>query len=212
MDLVDHFSQFRASLLKDALEGCQDYAKAVPTGKPDLYPTIATYINKLRHDIASAVETGDVDGYATGLGRYQFAMIALFEKMVSETLFDSTNITPKDVLGLAETNGWNWVKFCKKSIAIPFRIEKTQKDITLVVVPRYSEEFRSAWGRRGAPVFDANEMGEIMKRKDALFSDHMIESKLDLPPCKLADGLFHNVALINKDGINRDWTLPLSYG
>lgn len=211
MDLKEHFAAYLQALSSEALDGCEDYSKSVITQNPEKFPTIYNYISWIKYVARNAVRANCFDTYSTYIKRHQFAMIALFERMVSDLMWDYAGSTPKDILDLAHERGWNWFKFSKRPLKIPLVVDGMGVVITLI--PRYSEALAERWQEPGRVMFDANEWSYILRRKDPSYSLAVIHAKIKQHSSKL-DLTQQNPGLYPLGDLNRgrvvDWTLPLT--
>lgn len=222
MNLSKHFESYRASLRKDALDGFDEYASIVGTAKPDRFPKVIDYLKYAFQCTSSAVKSVDEQGYKAWVVRHQEAMIALFDRMVGDHLWDYENTTPEDLFDMIQRLGWNWYKFCRLPILFKLRTGLNggpDKLLDMVFIPRYAPEFKNKWGAKDLIVLDADE-GSIFfdGTKTPKFTHPVIEFKMAHPGQKLLrvdvagkenQCYYKPVAAINDADVVVDWSLPL---
>lgn len=222
MDLNKHFQTYRASLGKDALEGCVEYTKSVPTAQPEIYPTVYDYLHVALNNVRESVFKNNESEYRLWIGRHQTGMVAIFERMVRAALPET--LTKHAILDLIRDKGWNWFKFNPASVTIDLNLGKTAPEmVTLCWVPRYSKKFSEHWNTSSAVPFDADELEQFWILMDdettpQRLTQPAIEFKKRNPGQKLISlstregtniGLYKPIGLVNSDNTVVDWTLPL---
>lgn len=215
MDLAKHFAAYRESLRKDALDGFDDYAATIPTAKPDVYPKTIDYLKHAFSSCLSAVRNNHEPAYREWLPRHQGAMIALFDRMVEDDMWDYKNTTAASLMALITDRGWNWFKFCRKSLELTLRVGllgMPEAPLKVVFIPRYSEDFKGLWSATGQVVFDADEGRFVFGEKlGPDFSHPIMNHKLWNPGYKLVSGepRYTAIASLNTPEAVVDWSLPL---
>ena len=223
MDLEKHFTTYRASLGKDALEGCIEYAKETPTAQTDLYPTVYDYLNLALNNVKTAMVSKNERDYTLWLSRHQAGMTAIFEKMVQRLLpEDRQDITVVHVYDLINKHGWKWFKFCPVSLTMTMELQKKEPEkVALHWVPRYTKQYDGDWkGRPGVP-FDADELAQFwtLERTPETtrkVTHPAIEFKRRLPGQKFLKvdieagcSCYKPIGEVNSDNTVVDWSLPL---
>jgi hypothetical protein len=219
MDTLKHFELYRASLKKDALEGFDDYAGTIPTAKPDLYPKTIDYLkHAFSHTSAAAHEQREPD-YRAWVARHQGAMLALFDRMVEDLLWDYHCTTERDLLDLIQNHGWNWFKFCRMAFIVKLKVAlggPPERLVDIVFIPRYSPEFKKHWAAKGSVVLDADEAKFFFsEKKNPTLTHPVMLFKLDNPGQKLLRVTSQNqcfykpVDELNGPDTVVDWSLPL---
>lgn len=212
MNIASHFESYRASLKRDALEGFDEYATIVATAKPDAYPKVIDYLKHAFSRTASAVQSGVEAEYRIWVERHQGAMVALFDRMVEDELWDYRGTTAKDLMDLITNRGWHWFKFCRKSLCFTMSgIVEGKLDV--VFIPRYAESFRKEWAAaEGRVVFDAAEGRYLFgEKKGPDYTHPIIHHKLKNPGHRLVDGAptYRSAEQVNTPEAVIDWSLPL---
>jgi len=219
MNMVKHFETYRTSLGKDALDGCAEYAKTIPTAKPEIYPTAFDYLNLALKGAREAIGKEDKLGYKSWVNNHQRAMTALLEKMSAEKIPAGKEITA--LLDFIHDKGWKWYKFCSKVIIMDITMplpDSEPRTVPVVWIPRYTEQYAPYWKSEDAAVFDADEMGFFLTKGRRAPSEMqvVVDFKLKNPGTKFlkadADertGFFKPIARVNSDDTVTDWSLPL---
>jgi len=223
MDLNKHFQTYRASLGKDALDGCQQFAKNAPTAQPESYPTVHDYLNLALNNVRTAVDANNVDEYKIWISRHRSGMVALFEKMVDGAV-RSIEGTPVLILyTLIHDKGWNWFKFCPASLTVSMTLHKEVPErVDVHWIPRYVTKFEQHWANKPGVAFDADELSQFWSLKGsdnpARVTHPAIEFKLKTPGQKLVRvdvnekggaGYYKPISKVNSDDTVVDWSLPL---
>ncbi len=208
MDTARHFSSYRESLKKDALGGFDAYASIITTAQPDSYPHAIDYLKHTFAHAASTAASQNAASYKIWVERHRFAMMALFDRMVEDVLWDYRSVKATSLTRLVEENGWSWFKFCRLPLSVKMQIEGGPVDI--VFVPRYDEAFRSFWSRPGQATLDADE-GRIIFSEKPDVTVPIIRRKLEAPGHKMVgeERLFRPVEGLNGPSAVVDWSLPL---
>jgi hypothetical protein len=213
MDFRAHFESYRDSLKQDLFVECEEYAKRTVTADPKKYPTVYSYLSLTLSSVKKAIEEGNLEAYRGWLKHHQKAMLSLLERMADEILWgqDSVDVTQYGLL--IKEKGWNWYKFCRKSVRLQMKIADVST--TVDVIPRYSEAFKDSWGKLGRIVFDANEMQLLSHQKTKELSQQILEMKKENPAIKLVkvigdkDPVLRKIPDLNTSEVVYDWSLNL---
>ena len=224
MDTAKHFESYRSSLKKSALEGFDEYAAVIPTAKPHEYPKTIDYIRHAFGNATSAAKEQRRDDYRLWVDRHRRAMLALFDRMVSDELWDYRLVDELSLLRLIEQRGWNWFKFCRipleltlSGLTLTTSTASTSEPRTVYLVPRYSEEFRRFWEKGLA--LDADEAALFLRKEGDLktptFTTPVLNYKNSNPGQKLLSVdtstvcRYSGISDINTCLSVVDWSLPL---
>jgi hypothetical protein len=214
VDLVRHLETYRTSLRKDALTGCAEYSKNLPT---DDYPSVFNYLSEALRNAQAAAEAGDHHNYRTWVSRHRDGTVALFERMVQEALWDYEDVSAEHIHQMVNDRGWPWYKFCKRWLDMTMRmtLDGAEQSVRMVWLPRYTREFTDGWFWKDRVVFDADELGWLMTAgntpKD---TGPVVKFKLDNPQQKFVKveggAVFYKPLLkVNEGAEIVDWTLRL---
>lgn len=209
MNLIKHYDSYRAAVLRDALDEGSWYAKQIKTtqGLP-VYDWLSTKVE----DIQNCARLGLDSQYRVAVESHQTGLIALYEAMVADHLWDYRNPTPQQLLDLIDEQGTNWFKFARRHLKIPTTMPDGSVK-AMVWIPRYVFPWLAiATSGPDIVAFDADEL-QFMRGHMDLARD-MFRFKLQYPTQKIfgAEGTGFSVAkpwLCNTETVVRDWTAPL---
>lgn len=213
MDLKAHFESYRDSLKQDLFDECEDYAKRTITADPTKYPTVYSYLSLSLNSVKKAMDEGNQESYRGWLCHHQKAMLALLERMADEILWGQDTVDVAQYMTLIKEKGWNWYKFCRKSIRLQLTI--ADESVPLEIIPRYSGLFADIWRLNKRTTFDANEMYLLNLYKETELPKQILAMKRGSPPMKLVkvmgdkDPVFRKLPAINTDEVIYDWSLSL---
>lgn len=211
MDLVQYFSSYKTSLLKDLPKGCNiSYIETVPSTE-GTFKSMKEYLNFLGDAIQPAAEAGYQQGFMTVLGRHQEAYIRLIEGFVEKQTKEDFDNNPENIFDIITQYGWKVFKFLKRP-TFEILFKNLQPKEKVLFVPRYSGELRERWARHPL-CMDADEASVFCSMKDA-DKEKLLRSKLDTKsPNKIrfdSSGLrLFPLSHYNSPSAVCDWTLPL---
>ena len=215
MNLESHFNEYRRQVRNEVFSECIDYAKAVPTARPQDFATAYNFISYALGAAKKAVTDTDEAAYKKHLTQHQLAITALHERMVAEVLEGYEGLTEEKLIQFIGIYGWQWFKFCEKSLQLKLNIG-TELNPVVTWIPRYDAKFSYFWKRKGFAVFDSRELEIITAAKGSpKESIHaMLRFKIANPGQKILankDGVFSYkpVDKLNREGEVDDWSLPL---
>jgi len=218
MDYITHFSQYRRSLKKDALEGCVDFSKTIPTNRPEA-PTAYDYLKIALQHAEKYAASSDYYSYSKYLYQHRAAMVKLFERMVSLELCEvpPERITQDMYFSLINEKGWKWYKFCPTAMSISYKFTGLGDEM-IDIVPRYYGDFCDFTGR---PLFDADEM-IFLDKHEADLGGYILLWKKERPGFKITGMrdikespsnrsiIYKPSTAVNKEEVI-DWSLQLFF-
>lgn len=215
MELQKHFESFTRSLETTALPGYTEYSNVIPTKRPDLYPKAIDFLTRCYREIHGAIRSDNYDGYVRWLTHLQSALLAMFEKMVTEVYLDAKVYTPEMVEVFITEYGWRWFKYGSKHLEVDLR--RKSGDIRFRFIPRYKVDDPRAVESPGVVTICADEAELLFSSRTdpsevrivtAYKSSHP-DRRLIALPRDGSEAQYTSVFAPNVDNVVIDWTANL---